>query len=94
MILAVRDGQQAGTAVAVVLDRQVREWLVRTVASVKAEVRAVLRARIVLASADGFANGAIARELEVDRQQDLAACAHDLQVVSLQVSAVLAQLQP
>jgi len=49
----------------VATDRQVREWLVRTVASAKAEVRAVLRARIALAAADGLANGVIARELEV-----------------------------
>ncbi|MFJ8313629.1 MULTISPECIES: IS630 family transposase [unclassified Streptomyces] len=34
-------------------------------ASAKSEVRAVLRARIVLAAANGFANGAIARELEI-----------------------------
>ncbi|MCC9311731.1 IS630 family transposase [Kitasatospora sp. RB6PN24] len=47
------------------LDRQVRERLVRTVASTKSQVRAVLRARIVLAAADGLANGAIARDLEV-----------------------------
>lgn len=31
----------------------------------KSEVRAVLRARIVLAAADGIAEGAIARELQV-----------------------------
>lgn len=49
----------------VVIDSRVRERLVRTVASAKSEVRAVLRARIVLAAADGLANGAIARELEV-----------------------------
>jgi transposase len=49
----------------VALDRQVRKQLVRTVASAKCEVRAVLRARIVLAAADGIANGAIARELDV-----------------------------
>ncbi|MFG2394982.1 IS630 family transposase [Streptomyces lavendulae] len=50
---------------AVAIDGQVRERLVRTVASAKSEVRAVLRARIVLAAADGIANGAIARKLEV-----------------------------
>ncbi|MFI9163385.1 IS630 family transposase [Kitasatospora aureofaciens] len=61
----MRGGLRAGTAVAVVLDGKVRERLVRTVASVKSEVRAVLRARIVLAAADGLANGAIARELDV-----------------------------
>ncbi|MGI5320989.1 hypothetical protein [Actinomadura nitritigenes] len=42
------------------IDSRVRERLVRTVASAKCEVRAVLRARIVLAVADG-----LARELEV-----------------------------
>ncbi|MFE5586413.1 IS630 family transposase [Kitasatospora sp. NPDC056531] len=58
-------GQRAGTAVAVVLEADVRERLVRTAASAKSEVRAVLRAKIVLAAVDGLANGAIARELEV-----------------------------
>lgn len=48
---------------AVAIDSRLRERLVRTVASAKSEVRAVLRARIVLAAADGLANGAIAREL-------------------------------
>src|SRR5829696_2361055 len=52
-------------AVAVVLEQEVRERLARTVRSPKSQVRAVLRARIVLAAADGRANGAIARELEV-----------------------------
>ncbi|MFF2149680.1 IS630 family transposase [Kitasatospora sp. NPDC058190] len=58
-------GRRAGTAVAVVLEAKARERLVRTAASAKSEVRAVLRARIVLAAADGLANGAIARELDV-----------------------------
>lgn len=49
---------------AVAIDSWVRERLVRTVASAKCEVRAVLRARIVLAAADGLANGAIARAAE------------------------------
>lgn len=44
---------------------EVHERLLRTVASAKSQVRAVLRARIVLAAADGLANGAIARELEI-----------------------------
>ncbi|MEU7642997.1 IS630 family transposase [Streptomyces sp. NPDC039016] len=44
------------------IDSRVRERLVRMVASAKSEVRAALRARIVLAAADGVANGAIARE--------------------------------
>ncbi|AUG75759.1 IS630 family transposase [Kitasatospora sp. MMS16-BH015] len=48
-----------------VLEAKARERLVRTVASAKSEVRVVLRARIVLAAADGLANGAIARELDV-----------------------------
>ncbi|MFD4397076.1 IS630 family transposase [Kitasatospora sp. NPDC058478] len=48
-----------------VLETGVRERLDRTAASAKSEVRAVLRARIVLAAADGLANGAIARELDV-----------------------------
>ncbi|WP_262064326.1 IS630 family transposase [Streptomyces sp. STR69] len=47
------------------INSRVRERLVRTVASAKSEVRAVLRARIVLAAAEGLANGVIARELEV-----------------------------
>ncbi|MFF9808408.1 helix-turn-helix domain-containing protein [Streptomyces coeruleorubidus] len=47
------------------IDSRVRERLVRTVASAKSEVRAVLRVRIVLAAADGLANGTIARELRV-----------------------------
>jgi len=40
--------------------------MVRTVTSVKSEVRVVLRARIVLAAADGLANASMARELKVD----------------------------
>jgi transposase len=36
-----------------------------SVASAKLQVRAVLRARIVLAAANGLANGAMARELAV-----------------------------
>lgn len=39
--------------------------MTRTVALAKSEVRVVLRAWIVLAAADGPANGAIARELEI-----------------------------
>jgi transposase len=53
------------TAVPVVLQPEVRQRLIRTVCSPKSQVRAVLRAQIVLAAADGRANGAIARELEV-----------------------------
>lgn len=45
------------------LEEAVRESLIHTVVSVKAQVRAVLRARIVLAAAEGLSNGAIAREV-------------------------------
>ncbi|MFF8715269.1 helix-turn-helix domain-containing protein [Streptomyces sp. NPDC015184] len=65
MLFVVKGGQRAEAAVAVVLETEVRERLVRAVASVKSEVRAVLRARIVLAAADGLTNGAIARELAI-----------------------------
>jgi transposase len=54
-----------GAAVGVELDAAVRERLTRVALSVKGQVRAVLRARIVLAAADGDSNGAIARELDV-----------------------------
>jgi len=54
-----------GMAVVVELDEAVREALIRTVVSAKAQVRAVLRARIVLAAAEGLSNGGIARELKV-----------------------------
>lgn len=47
------------------LPREVRKRLIRTVSSLKSEVREVLRAQIVLAAADGQTNGAIARELGV-----------------------------
>ncbi|MCW2942731.1 MAG: family transposase [Actinomycetia bacterium] len=52
-------------AVMVKLNEAVRERLIHTAVSLKAQVRAVLRARIVLAAADGESNGAIARELDV-----------------------------
>ncbi|WP_406405996.1 IS630 family transposase [Streptomyces sp. NBC_01643] len=52
-------------AVVVELDERVRERLIRTAVSLKAQVRAVLRARIVLAAAEGLSNGAIARDLAV-----------------------------
>ncbi|MFB9187437.1 IS630 family transposase, partial [Dactylosporangium sucinum] len=52
-------------AVAVVLDEQARRQLQRTARSVRAEVRAVLRARIVLAAADGLPNTRIAMQLQV-----------------------------
>ncbi|MFF7082471.1 IS630 family transposase [Streptomyces lavendulae] len=54
-----------GEAVVVELDETVRERLLRTAVSLKAQVRAVLRARIVLAAAEGLSNGAVARELAV-----------------------------
>ncbi|MFF1473711.1 IS630 family transposase [Streptomyces mirabilis] len=54
-----------GGAVVVELDSAIRERLICTAVSVKAQVRAVLRARIVLAAADGDSNGAIARDLDV-----------------------------
>ncbi|MCZ4604066.1 IS630 family transposase [Streptomyces sp. Lzd4kr] len=54
-----------GAAAAAVPETEVRARPVRAVASVKSEVRAVLRARIVLAAADGLTNGAIARELAI-----------------------------
>ncbi|WP_328754302.1 IS630 family transposase [Streptomyces sp. NBC_01453] len=52
-------------AVVVELDERVRECLIRTAVSLKAQVRAVLRARIVLAAGEGLSNGAIARDLAV-----------------------------
>ncbi|MEU9377941.1 hypothetical protein AB0D94_29860 [Streptomyces sp. NPDC048255] len=52
-------------AVVVELDERVRERLIRTAVSLKAQVRAVLRARIVLAAAEGLSNGAIAPDLAV-----------------------------
>ncbi|WP_331732845.1 IS630 family transposase [Streptomyces sp. NBC_01718] len=54
-----------GGAVAVELEEPVRERLIQTTASLKAQVRAVLRARIILAAAKGLSNGAIARELVI-----------------------------
>ncbi|WP_107471254.1 helix-turn-helix domain-containing protein [Streptomyces monashensis] len=65
MILVVKGGQWAGTAVAVVLETKVRERLMRTAASAKSGVRAVLRAQIVFSAADARANGAITRESAV-----------------------------
>ncbi|WP_442805782.1 helix-turn-helix domain-containing protein [Streptomyces sp. NBC_01341] len=61
-------GRQPGGAVAAValtLGETVRRPLERLVASAKAQVREVLRARIVLAAADGLANAEIARELDL-----------------------------
>ncbi|MER7193852.1 helix-turn-helix domain-containing protein [Streptomyces flaveolus] len=54
-----------GRAVAVELDEPARERLIRTAVSRKEQVRAVLRARIVLAAADGLSNGAVVRALAV-----------------------------
>lgn len=53
------------TAVVVELAEPVRARLGRLAASVTVQVRQVLRAKIVLAAADGLANVAIARELKV-----------------------------
>ncbi|MFJ8478491.1 IS630 family transposase [Kitasatospora sp. NPDC094011] len=53
------------SAVAVELGDVARGRLERLAVSVTAQVRQVLRAKIVLAAADGLANSAIARELEV-----------------------------
>jgi transposase len=50
-------------AVQVVLDEVMRDKLGRIAASVKAEVRAASRARIVLAAASGDSNAAIARDV-------------------------------
>ncbi|MFD8786168.1 helix-turn-helix domain-containing protein [Kitasatospora sp. NPDC059599] len=61
----MKGGQRTGTAVTVALETEVCERLMRTAASAKSEARAVLRAKIVLAAADGIANGAIAREPDV-----------------------------
>ncbi|MFD9226186.1 IS630 family transposase [Streptomyces sp. NPDC060064] len=55
----------AGGAVVVELDEVVRARLERVANSLTGQVRAVLRARIVLAAADRHSNGAIARTLEV-----------------------------
>ncbi|MFE7750655.1 IS630 family transposase [Streptomyces sp. NPDC057428] len=52
-------------AVVVELDQEVRKRLTRVAVSAKAQVREVLRARIVLAAAEGSSNGAIARKLAV-----------------------------
>ncbi|MEU3616247.1 hypothetical protein ABZ725_28545 [Streptomyces sp. NPDC006872] len=46
-----------GRTVAVELDETACECLVRTAVSLKEQVRAVMRARIVLAAADGLSNG-------------------------------------
>ncbi|MFD7533536.1 IS630 family transposase [Streptomyces sp. NPDC059849] len=47
------------------LDDETRDLLQRVASSAKAQVRQVLRARIVLAAADGAGNAAIARQLAV-----------------------------
>lgn len=47
----------------IVLEGAVRERLEQLAVSMKAQVRDVLRARIVLAAAEGLSNGAIAREV-------------------------------
>ncbi|WP_327359821.1 IS630 family transposase [Streptomyces sp. NBC_01304] len=50
-------------AAVIVLEGAVRERLEQLAVSMKAQVRDVLRARIVLAAAEGLSNGAIAREV-------------------------------
>ncbi|WP_344572677.1 helix-turn-helix domain-containing protein [Winogradskya humida] len=55
----------ANTAVTIVVDEQNRRWLSRTVRSARAQARAVLRARIVLAAAAGLPNARIAADLQV-----------------------------
>ncbi|MGY2058125.1 IS630 family transposase [Nocardia gipuzkoensis] len=50
---------------AVALDKDTRAMLQRVASSAKAQVRQALRARIVLAAADGADNAAIARQLAV-----------------------------
>ncbi|MYS24840.1 Transposase [Streptomyces sp. DvalAA-14] len=55
----------AVAAVAVTLEEAARRRLEQLVASAKAQVREVLRARIVLAAADGLANAEIAREQDL-----------------------------
>jgi transposase len=66
IFLVGADGRDAGVdAVVVEFDEAVREHLTRVAVSAKAQVREVLRARIVLAAAEGLSNGAIARELAV-----------------------------
>lgn len=52
-------------AVVVVLDEQTRRQLWRTTRSARGEVRAVIRAKIVLAAADGTSNARIAADLAV-----------------------------
>jgi len=55
----------AVAAIPVVLDEQTRRRLSRTARSVRAQLRAVLRAKIVLAAADGTPNTRIAADLHV-----------------------------
>ncbi|MFI1931956.1 hypothetical protein [Streptomyces sp. NPDC020330] len=61
-------GQRAGgaiTAIAVTLDETTRLALERVTASPRSQVRQVLRARIVLAAAEGLANAPISYDLGV-----------------------------
>ncbi|WP_051740757.1 IS630 family transposase [Streptomyces xylophagus] len=60
-----RATKRALTAVVVDLAESVRARLLRLTASVTAQVRQALRAKIILGAADGLANAAIARELKV-----------------------------
>ncbi|MEU6106384.1 helix-turn-helix domain-containing protein [Streptomyces flaveolus] len=65
MITALDRVGALGRTVVGELDETAREWLIRTAVPRKDRVRAALRARIVLAAADGLSNGATARELAV-----------------------------
>jgi transposase len=59
------EGSGWDAAAAVAVDEETRGVLQRIASSAKAQVRQVLRARIVLAAADGAGNAAIARRLAV-----------------------------
>ncbi|MFI6115761.1 helix-turn-helix domain-containing protein [Kitasatospora sp. NPDC051164] len=59
------EGSGRDAAAAVVVDEETRGVLQRIASSAKAQVRQVLRARIVLAAADGAGNAGIARRLAV-----------------------------
>lgn len=60
-----RWGFVAVAAMTVVLDEQTRRGLSQTARSVRAQVRAVLRAKIILAAADGLPNARIAVDLRI-----------------------------
>jgi transposase len=60
-----RLGFVVNTAVTVVVDEQTRRQLSRTAQSARAQARTVLRAKIVLAAADGTPNTRIAADLHI-----------------------------